>query len=136
MPSAQISRKGRATTRPKGSVDHVKVDFCSTDPPRPWKDWDEYLQSKPGELTPDQVTGVISHHCWKINRSIAHILELFNWYSSTRMLAIINQFNWRVGSAAQGSEGQRWHQAFMDFAYRNITFDMKQLVEVLQCDLS
>ena len=23
----------------------------------------------------------------------------------------------------------------MDFAYQNITFDMKQLVEVLQCDL-
>ena len=56
LPSASISNKGGATTRPKGSVCHVKVDPGSADPPGPWKDWNEYLQDKPGELTPDQVT--------------------------------------------------------------------------------
>ena len=116
-------------------VCHVKVNPGSTDPPGPLKDWDEYLQDKPGELTPDQVTGVISQHRQKINRSIARILELFDWYTSARMLAVISHFDCRVGSAAQGSEGQRWYRALMDFAYRNVTYDMKQLVQVLQCDL-
>ena len=51
------------------------------------------------------------------------------------MLVVIGHFDHRVSSAAQGSEGQRWHQALMDFAYRNITYDMNQLVEVLHCDL-
>ena len=75
LPFAQIY-KGGATTRPKGSVHHVKVNPGSANPPGPWKDWNEYLQGKPGELTPDEVTGVISQHHWKINRSIARILEL------------------------------------------------------------
>ena len=79
--------------RPKGSVHHVKVNPGLADPLGPWKDWDEYLQNKPGELTPDQVTGVISQHQWKINRSVAQILELFDWYSSARMLSIIGHFN-------------------------------------------
>ena len=48
--------------RPKGSIHHVKVDPGSADPPGPWKDWNEYLQDKPGELAPDQVTRVISQH--------------------------------------------------------------------------
>ena len=112
-------------TRPKGSICHVKVNPGSTDPPGPWKDWDQYLQNKPGELTPDQVTGVISQHCRKINQLIAEILELFNWYTSVRMLAVIGHFDCRVSSAGQGSEGQRWHRALMDFAYRNITYDVK-----------
>ena len=51
------------------------------------------------------------------------------------MLAVIGHFDRRVSLAAQASEGQRWRQALMDFAYRNITYDMKQLVEVLRCDL-
>ena len=51
------------------------------------------------------------------------------------MLSITGHFDCRVGSVAQGGEGQRWQRALMDFAYQNITFDMKQLVEVLQCDL-
>ena len=66
---------------------------------------------------------------------MAQILELFNWYSSARMLSIIGHFDRCVGSVAQGGEGQRWQQALMDFTYRNITFDMKQLVEVLRCEL-
>ena len=88
LPSAQISNKGGATTRSKGLVSHVKVDPRSADPPSPWKDWNEYLQDKPGELTPGQVMGVISQHQQKINRSVARILEL---NSSTRMLSIIGQ---------------------------------------------
>ena len=121
--------------RPKGSVCHVKVDPSSADPPGPWKDWNEYLQDKPGELTPGQVTGVISQHQQKINRSVAQILELFDWYSSTRILSIIGHFDCQVRLVAQGGEGQRWQRALMDFTYQNVTFDMKQLVEVLQCDL-
>ena len=35
LPSACISNKGGATTRPKGSVRHVKVDPGSADPPGP-----------------------------------------------------------------------------------------------------
>ena len=66
---------------------------------------------------------------------MAQILELFDWYSSTRMLLIIGHFNHQVELIAQGGEGQRWWQALMDFTYQNVTFDMKQLVEVLQCDL-
>ena len=62
LPSAQIFNKGGATTRPKGLDHHVKVDPGSADPPGPWKDWNEYLQDKPAELTPDQVTRVISQH--------------------------------------------------------------------------
>ena len=62
LPSAQISNKGGVTMRPKGSVHHVKVDSSSADPPGSWKDWNEYLQDKHGELTPGQVTGVISQH--------------------------------------------------------------------------
>ena len=92
LPSAQISNKG-GTTRPKGSVHHVKVNPGLDDPPGPWKDWNEYLQGNPGGLTPDQVTGLIFQHHQKINRSIAQILELFDWYSSTRMLSIMGHFD-------------------------------------------
>ena len=90
---------------PKGLICHVKVDPGSADPPSPWKDWNEYLQDKPGELKPDQVTRVISQHRWKINRSVAQILELFDWYSSAKMLSIIVCFDHQVGSIAQGEEG-------------------------------
>ena len=79
--------------RPKGLVHHGKVEPGSADPPSPCKYWNEYLQDKPGELTPGQVMGVISQHRWKINRSVARILELFNWYSSARMLSIIGCFD-------------------------------------------
>ena len=135
LPSARLSHKGVATTRLKGLVQNVKVDPGSSNPPGPWNSWDEYLQDKPGELTPDQIIGVVTQNQCKINRSIARILKLFNWYSSSRMVSIIGHFNHRVGSEAKSGEGQRWRRALMDFAYRNITFNMKQLVEVLRCDL-
>ena len=132
LPSARLSHKGGATTRPKGSVQNVKVDLGSSNPPGPWNSWDEYLQDKSGELTPDQIIGVVTQNQCKINRSIARILELFDWYSSSRMVSIIGHFVCHVGSEAKGGEGQRWRRALMDFAYRNITFNMKQLVEVLR----
>ena len=31
--------------------------------------------------------------------------------------------------------GERWRQALLDFAYQNIGFHLKQLIEVLHCDL-
>ena len=135
LPSARLSHKGGATTRPKGLVQNIKVDLGSSNPPGPWNSWDEYLQDKPGKLTPDQIIGVVTQNQCKTNRSIARILELFNWYSSSRMVSIIGHFDRHVGSEAKGGEGQRWRRALMDFAYRNIIFDMKQLVEVLRCDL-
>ena len=51
------------------------------------------------------------------------------------MVSIIGHFDHHVVSEAKGGEGQRWRRALLDFAYRNITFNMKQLVEVLRCDL-
>ena len=135
LPSAWLSHKGGATTRPKGSVRNVTVNLGSSNPPGLWNSWDEYLQDKPGELNPNQIIGVVAQNQCKIKRSIARILELFNWFSSSRMVSIIGHFDRCVGSEAKGGEGQRWRRALVDFAYRNITFDMKQLVEVLRCDL-
>ena len=89
LPSAGLSHKGGATTKPKGSVQNVKVDLGSSNPPGLWNSWDEYLQDKPGELTPNQIIGVVTQNQSKINRSIARILELFDWYSSSRMVSII-----------------------------------------------
>ena len=135
LPSARLSHKGGATTRPKCLDQNVKVNLGSSNPSGAWNSWDEYLQDKLGELTPDQIIGIVTQNQCKINKSIARILELFNWYSSSRMVSIIGCFDHCVGSEAKGGEGQRWRRALMDFAYRNITFDMKQLVEVLRCDL-
>ena len=135
LPSARLSHKGGATTRPKGLVRNIKVDPESSNPPDPWNSWDEYLQDKPQEFTPDQIVGVVAQNQCKINRSIPRILELFDWYSSSRMVSVIGHFDCHVGSEAKGGEGQRWKRALMDLAYRNITFDMKQLVEVLRYDL-
>ena len=135
LPSARLSNKGGATTRPKGAVQNDKVDLGSSNAPGPWNSWDQYLQDKPGELTSDQIIGVVAQNQSKINRSIARILELFDWYSSSRMVSIIGHFDHCVGSEAKGGEPQRWRRALMNFSYRTITFDMKQLVEVLRCDL-
>ena len=132
LPSAQLSHKGRATSKPKGSIQNVKVNPGSSNPPGPWNSWDEYLRDKPGELTPDQIIRVVAQNQWKINRSVARILEMFDWYSSSRMVSIIGHFDCRVRS---DTPDERWRRALMDFAFHNITFDMKQLIEVLRCDL-
>ena len=70
------------TIRPKGSVRNVKVDPGCTDPPGPWRDWDQYLEQKSEGITPAQVIGVATQHRRNINRSIACILEIFSWYTS------------------------------------------------------
>ena len=63
---------------------------------------------------------------------MARILEMFDWYASSRMVSIIDHFDRHFGSDAPG---ERWRRALMDFAFHNITFNMKQLIEVLRCDL-
>ena len=108
LPSARLSSKGGATTRPKGSVCHIKVDPGRTDPLGPWKDWDQYLEQKSEGITPAQVIGGATQHHRNISQSVACILEIFNWYTSARMQATIGRFDRWVGSATQGSEGQCW----------------------------
>ena len=62
LPSAQLSHKGGATTRPKGLIQNVKVNPGSSNPPGSWNSWDEYLRDKLGELTPDQIIGVVAQN--------------------------------------------------------------------------
>ena len=132
LPSARLSHKGGATTRPKGLIRNVTVDPGSSNPPGLWNSLDEYLGDKPGELIPDQIIEVVAQNQQKINRSVARILEMFDWYSSSRIVSIIGRFDCRIGS---DTPGERWKRVLMDFAFCNITFDMKQLIEVLSCDL-
>ena len=87
LPSAQLSNKGGTTTCPEGSLRNVKVHPGSSDPPSDWKTWEEYLKSKPGELTPDQIVAEIT---W--NRTVARILETFDWYFTSRLIAVIGRF--------------------------------------------
>ena len=42
LPSARLSHKGGATTRPKGLVQNVKINLGSSNPPGPWNSWDVY----------------------------------------------------------------------------------------------
>ena len=62
LPSTQLSHKGGGNTRPKGSIQNVKVDPGSSNPPCPWNSWDEYLRDKLGELTPDQIVAVVAQN--------------------------------------------------------------------------
>ena len=62
LPSAWLSHKSGATTRPKGSIQNVKVNLGSSNSPGLWNSWDEYLRDKPGELTSDQITGVVAQN--------------------------------------------------------------------------
>ena len=112
--SAMLSYKGGVTTRLKGLVQNVKVNLGSSNPPGLWNTWDEYLQDKPGELTPDQILGSGCSESMQNNRSIARILEFFDWYSSSRMVSIIGHFDHCVGSEAKGGEGQRWRRALIN----------------------
>ena len=54
------------------------------------------LAAEAEDLTPDQVIGVVTQHHSRINWSVAHILELFNWYTSARMHAVIGHFDRKV----------------------------------------
>ena len=89
LPSAQLSHKGGATTCPKGLIRNVKVYPGSSDPPSRWNTWREYLQSKPGEFTPDQIVAEMAQNWLKIDRTVARILKMFNWYSTSRLAAVI-----------------------------------------------
>ena len=64
----------------------------------------------------------------KIDRTVARILEMFDWNFTSRLIAVIGQFKKRVGT---DNPGKRWRGALLDFAYRNVGFDLKQL----HCDL-
>ena len=57
---------------------------------------------------------------------------MFNWYSTSRLVAVISWLEQQLGA---DNPGDRWRWALLHFAYRNVGFDLKQLIEVLCCDL-
>ena len=61
-------------------------------PPRKWNTWEEYLQSKPGEFMPDQIVAEIAQNGLKIDRTVARILEVFGWSSTSRLVTVIGHF--------------------------------------------
>ena len=127
-----IITQGGATTCPKGLIRNVKVHPGSSDPPSGWNTWEEYLQSKPGEFTPDQIVAVMAQNRLKIDRTMTRILEMFNWYSTSRLAAVIGHFKRKLGA---DNPGERWRQALLDFSYCNVCFSLKQLIKVLYCNL-
>ena len=68
----------------------------------------------------------------KIHRTTAKILKMFDWYSTSRLVAVVGHFECQVGA---DNSGERWRQALLDFSYCNVCFDLKQLIKVLRCDL-
>ena len=100
--------------------------------PSGWTTWEEYLASKPGEFTPDQIVSVTTQNQLKVERTVARILEMFDWYSTSRLVAIIGHFKHWVGADCIV---ERWRQTLLDFCYQNICFNLKQLINVLHCDL-
>ena len=132
LPSALLSNKGGATTCPLGSLRNIKVHPGSSNPPGDWKTWEEYLKSKPGEFTSDRIVTEITQNRVKIDKTVARVLKMFHWYFTSRLIAVIGQFEKCVGT---DNPGERWRQALLDFTYRNIGFDLKQLIGVLHCDL-
>ena len=66
----------------------------------------------------------------KIDKTVARIIKTFDWYFTSRLIAVIGQFkNLGMDNPGKG----RW--ALLDFAYQNIGFNLKQLIGVLCCDL-
>ena len=92
FPSARLSNKGGATTCPGGSIRNIKVHLGSSNPPSDWNTWEEYLESKPGEFTPDRIVTEIAWNRMKIDRTVARILEMFDWYFTSRLIAVISHF--------------------------------------------
>ena len=90
------------------------------------------MASKPGEFTPDQIVAEMAQNQMKINRAMARILEMFDWYSTSRLAAVIGHFEHQLGA---DNLGERWRQALLDFFYHNVCFNLKQLIEILHCDL-
>ena len=89
-------------------------------------------QIKAGEFIPDQIVTEITLNRVKIDKTVARILETFDWYFTSRLIAVIDWFEKCVG---MDKPGERWRQALLDFTYRNAGFDLKQLIRVLCCDL-
>ena len=83
----------------------MKVHPRSSDLPSRWTNWEEYLQSKPGEFTADQIVTVITQNQLKIDRTMARILELFDWYSTLRLVAVVGHFECPVRA---DNQGERW----------------------------
>ena len=90
------------------------------------------FNQKPGEFTPDQTVAVMTHNQMKIDRTVSRILEMFDWYYTSRLVAVAGHFKCWVGA---DNPGERWLWVLLDFANHNICFDIKQLVEVLHCNL-
>ena len=61
-------------------------------PSQDWKTWEEYLESKPGKFTPDQIVTEITWNRMKIDRTVARNLKTFDWYFTSRLIAVIGQF--------------------------------------------
>ena len=61
-------------------------------PPSEWNTWEEYLQLKPGEFTPDQIVAEVAWKRLKIDRTVTRILMMFDWYSTSRLVAVIGCF--------------------------------------------
>ena len=87
-----IIAQGRGHNPYKGSIRNVKVHVGSSDPPFRWWTWEEYLQLKPGEFTPDQVAAVMTQNQLKIDRTVARILKMFDWYPTLRLVAVVSCF--------------------------------------------
>ena len=90
--SAQLLNKGEAMTHLQGSIRNVKVHPGTSDSHSEWNTWEEYLQSKPGEFTPDQIAAEIAWNGLKIDRTVTRILEMFDLYSTSRLVAVIGYF--------------------------------------------
>ena len=70
----------------------MSVHPGSSDPPSDWKTLEEYLELKPGEFIPDQIVTEITQNRMKIDRTVARILETFDWYFTSRLITVIGQF--------------------------------------------
>ena len=79
-------------TCPWGLIRNVKVHPGSSDPTSKWNTWEECLQSKPEEFTPDQIVTEIAWNRLKIDRTVARILKMFSWYSTSILVAVIVHF--------------------------------------------
>ena len=55
LPSAQLSNKGGSQDMPVGFDNKCQGPSWIFGPPSEWNTWEEYLQSKPGEFTPDKI---------------------------------------------------------------------------------
>ena len=106
LPSARLLNKGGPTTCLLGLIRNVKVHFGSSDPPSDWNTWEEYLESKPGEFTPVQ----IAQNTIKIDRTVARILEMFDWYFTSRLIAVISHLNddWEQTTQVKGGGRHCW----------------------------